>query len=87
MPVTGAKGGKHMKKKIKYTDEPMNFKIIDDFLPSPEKLAEKDQNVKVTLTLSKDSVDFFKEWANKQHGHYQTMIRKVLDHYVAHYQH
>jgi predicted DNA binding CopG/RHH family protein len=64
----------------------MKFEVVKDFLPHPEKLVLKDEGVKVTLTLSKESVDFFKEWAAKQHGHYQAMIRKVIDHYVAHYQ-
>lgn len=75
-----------MKKKIKYTDEPMKFEIIDDFLPPPEKLALKEENVKVTLTLSKTSLEFFKKYAKRMHGHYQTMIRTVIDRYVAHYQ-
>ena len=43
-----------MKKKIKYTDEPMgNVKVISDFLPSPEELVLKDETVKVTIALSK----------------------------------
>ena len=75
-----------MKKRIKYSDEPMNFEIIDDFLPPPEKLALKEEKVKVTIDLSKSSVEFFKQWASKQHNHYQTMIRRILDNYVAHYQ-
>ena len=29
----------HMKRKTKYTDEPIKFKIIEDFLPSPTELA------------------------------------------------
>lgn len=74
-----------MKNKIEYTNKPMEFKILDDFLPSPEKLALKEENVKVTITLSKPSVDFFKKWAKKQHGHYQGMIRRILDYYVAQY--
>ena len=64
----------------------MNFEIINDFLPPPEKLALKDENAKVTITLSKSSVECFKQWAEKQDSHYQTMIRRVLDYYVAHYQ-
>lgn len=75
-----------MKKKIKYTNEPMKFEVIEDFLPPPEKLALKEENVKVTLTLSKTSLEFFKKYAQKMHGHYQTMIRKIIDNYVAHYQ-
>jgi hypothetical protein len=30
-----------MKKLTKYTDEPMKFKIVKDFLPQPEKLVFK----------------------------------------------
>ncbi len=74
-----------MKKRIKYTDEPIHFKVIDDFLPPPEKLIFKEEKVKVTITLSKESVDFFKEYAKKQHSPYQKMIRRVLDYYVTHY--
>ena len=74
-----------MKKQIKYTDEPINLEVIDDFLPPPEKLALREENLKVTISLSKASIDFFKKCAKKQHSHYQTMIRKVLDYYVAHY--
>jgi predicted DNA binding CopG/RHH family protein len=74
------------KKKIKYTDEPIGkIKIIDDFLPSPEKLAMKEESIKVTLTLSKKSIDFFKEEANMHRAQYQKMIRVLLDKYVNHY--
>ncbi len=55
-----------MKRKIKYTDEPIGkVKVITDFLPSPEELALKDETVKVTISLSKTSVDFFKKEAKK----------------------
>lgn len=47
-----------MKKKIVYTDEPMgDFEVVADFLPSPAELAFKEDGVKVTLALSKRSVD------------------------------
>jgi predicted DNA binding CopG/RHH family protein len=82
----GEKERWHMKKKTKYTDEPMDLKIIDDFLPSPDRLALKEENIRITITLSKASIEFFKKYARKTHGHYQAMIRRVLDHYVAHYQ-
>ena len=72
-----------MKKKIKYTDEPMkNVKVITDFLPSPEDLVLKEETVKITISLSKTSVDFFKEVANKNSTQYQKMIRRLLDEYV-----
>ncbi len=74
-----------MKKKINYTDEPMGrVKVIPDFLPSPEELALKDETVKVTISLSKTSVDFFKKEARKYDTHYQKMIRRLLDEYAAH---
>lgn len=74
------------KKKIKYTDEPLGeIRIVDDFLPSPENLAFKESNVKVTITLSKASVDFFKNEAKKHHTQYQKMIRRLLDVYTEHH--
>ena len=76
-----------MKTNIKYTDEPLGeIKIIDDFLPPPDKLAFKEDNVKVTITLSKGSVDFFKKEAKKHHVQYQKMIRRLLDLYAVHHQ-
>lgn len=74
-----------MKEKIEYTDEPMGkVKVVSDFLPSPEELALKDETVKVTITLSKGSVEFFKKEAKKHNTHYQKMIRRLLDEYTAH---
>ena len=73
-----------MKKKIKYTDEAIgDLRVIDDFLPSPEELAFKEDNVKVTIALSKASVEFFKREAKKHHTQYQKMIRRLVDFYVA----
>ena len=75
-----------MKAKIKYTDEPLGeLRIVDDFLPSPEDLLFKEENVKITITLSKNSVDFFKNEAKKHNTQYQKMIRKLLDLYAAHH--
>jgi predicted DNA binding CopG/RHH family protein len=76
-----------MKKKIKYTDEPLgDVRVIDDFLPSPSELAFNEDQIKVTIGLSKTSVDFFKKQAKKHHTQYQKMIRRLLDLYVAHQQ-
>jgi hypothetical protein len=72
-----------MSGKIKYTDEPIgNPKVVRDFLPSPEELAFREQDVKITITLSKKSVDFFKAEAAKTDSQYQRMIRRLLDAYV-----
>jgi predicted DNA binding CopG/RHH family protein len=80
----GERGKIYMKKRIKYTDEPMeNIKITKDFLPSPEELIFKDQTVKVTISLSKSSVDYFKQIAKSYNTQYQKMIRRLLDEYVS----
>lgn len=74
------------KKIIKYTDEPIdNIKIVEDFLPSPDNLIPRDETVKVTLSLTKESVDFFKEEAKAHHTQYQKMIRALLDQYSEHF--
>jgi predicted DNA binding CopG/RHH family protein len=56
--------------------------VVADFLPSPAELAFKEDGVKVTLALSKSSVDFFKSEASKHQTQYQRMIRRLLDSYV-----
>lgn len=74
------------KSKVKYTDEPIGkIRIVDDFLPSPKELVMKEETVKITISLTKSSIDFFKEEANKHHTHYQTMIRALIDQYTSHY--
>lgn len=75
-----------MKTKIKYAEEPMGeLKVIKDFLPSPEQLVLKEENIKVTIALKKSSVDFFKNEAKKHHTSYQKMIRQLIDLYVSHH--
>ena len=59
-------------------------KVINDFLPSPEELALKEETVKVTISLSRASVDFFKNEAKKYNTQYQKMIRRLLDEYTTH---
>lgn len=76
-----------MKKRVKYTDEPLgDLKVVEDFLPPPEALAFREESVKVTLSLSKKSVEFFKQEAHKHHTPYQKMIRRLLDHYAVRHQ-
>lgn len=74
---------RYMKKQIKYTNEPIEAKVINDFLPSPEELSLNEKKTKITLTLTAKSVDFFKENAKKQGASYQGMIRRLIDYYVA----
>jgi len=75
-----------MSAKIKYTDEPMGKPmVVPDFLPSPGDLVFREDGVKITLALSKRSVDFFKREAEKHNTQYQRMIRRLLDAYAEHY--
>jgi hypothetical protein len=75
-----------MTAKIKYTHEPLGApRVIPDFLPAPEDLVFKDDGVKVTLALSRRSVEFFKREAAKRHTQYQRMIRRLLDAYAEHH--
>ncbi len=72
-----------MRSKIRYTNEPIDkIEIVADFLPSPQELAFREEGTKITLALSKKSVDFFKSEATKHHTQYQRMIRRLLDSYV-----
>lgn len=76
-----------MRTKIKYTDEPMGEpKIVRDFLPAPKQLALKEEKVKITISFSKSSIDFFKREAKRNRTSYQKMIRRVIDLYASHYQ-
>jgi predicted DNA binding CopG/RHH family protein len=75
-----------MKKKIKYTNEKIgNVKVVKDFLPSPDELVFKDDSLKVTLNLSRSSVEFFKKIADKNGSKYQKIIRNLLDSYTDYY--
>lgn len=73
-----------MKKKIKYNDEKIGkVEVVKDFLPKPEELVFKEDTVKVTLNLSKASIEFFKEVAKKHGSQYQKVIRNLLDRYTS----
>ena len=85
--VIGEKEGRLMKSKTKYAEEPMgDLKVVKDFLPPPDQLVLKEDNVKITISLKKSSIAFFKEQAKNQKTSYQKMIREVLDWYASHYQ-
>ena len=74
------------KGKVKYTDGPIgDVKVIKDFLPPPEELVYKEENVKVTINLKRSSVDFFKRVARGHRSRYQRVIRSLLDSYASAY--
>ena len=86
MRAIGLEAGKFMKRTPKYTNEPLGrLEVVDDFLPPPDQLVLKDDGVKVTLLLSKRSVDFFKTHAARSKVPYQKMIRSLLDGYARQY--
>ena len=75
-----------MSKRIEYTDEPLGkLRVIPDFLPGPDELAFREEGVKITLALSKRSVDFFKREAARTGTQYQRMIRRLVDAYAERY--
>ena len=75
-----------MSKHVRYKDEPLGrLKVVPDFLPRPEDLVFRDEGIKVTIALSKRSVEFFKAEAQKHNTQYQRMIRRLLDAYAEHH--
>jgi len=73
----------YMKKPIKYTNEPLGrLSVVEDFLPPPSELVFREETEKVTIALSKRSVDFFKREARLNGTQYQRMIRALLDRYA-----
>ena len=72
-----------MTRNRKYSSEPFGrVEVIEDFLPPPEQLVLRDDGVKITISLSKRSVDFFKRHAARSKVPYQKMIRSLLDTYA-----
>lgn len=85
--IFGAVGRECMKRKVKYQNEPLGrMEVVSDFLPAPDQLVLRDDGVKVTIALSKRSVEFFKRHAAKSKVPYQRMIRTLLDGYVKHHE-
>lgn len=75
-----------MSKNVRYTNEPLGkLQVVPDFLPRPEDLVFRDEGVKVTIALSRRSVDFFKTEARRHNTQYQRMIRRLLDAYAEHH--
>jgi predicted DNA binding CopG/RHH family protein len=58
---------------------------IKDFLPPPSELAMPEETKKVTISLKKSSINFFKHQAALYHTKYQKMIRQLLDTYAMQY--
>jgi len=63
------------------------LKQIKDFLPPPHQLTFPEETVKVTISLTKESLSFFKKEAARNKIKYQRMIRAVVDRYAKAYGH
>jgi len=75
-----------MSKRIRYSDEALGkLQVVPDFLPDPEQLAFREEGIKVTLALSRKSVEFFKDEAARRGTQYQRMIRRLVDAYAQKY--
>jgi len=81
--VIGGREKIYMKNKIKYSNKPIEARLISDFLPRPENLILNEKKKRVTLTLTQNSLDFFKSAAKKHKASYQAMIRRLIDYYVV----
>lgn len=58
---------------------------VKNFLPPPDQLVFPDETVKVTLSLTKSSLEFFKRQAARHNTKYQKMIRELVDRYAEKY--
>lgn len=75
-----------MKRKKISSDMPIGkLKRISDLLPPPSDLAISEETRKITLSIKKSSINFFKREANRYHTKYQRMIRELLDRYAEQY--
>lgn len=86
MQDIGERGDGIMKKKTFNQDMPIGKLVrVKDFLPPPDKLAVAEETTKVTISLRKSSIKFFKRQAERYHTKYQRMIRDLLDRYAMQY--
>jgi hypothetical protein len=76
-----------MKRKVRYGDESLGrLEMVSDFVPPPDQLVLRDDGVKITISLSKRSGEFFKRHAARSKVPYQKMIRSLLDGYAKHHE-
>lgn len=71
-----------MKKRIRYTNEPIECTIIPDFLPPPEKLRLRLKKVKVTVEVDAPTERLFRDQAGSKDAS-RRMMGKLLDLYAA----
>ena len=73
-----------MKKRIKYTDEPMEGgPPIKDFLPPPKEMSKWIRRPTVTLDVEASTIDAFRKIAGDKPGEYPKIMGAVLNLYAA----
>jgi hypothetical protein len=72
-----------MSKRIKYTDEPMEMAVIEDFLPPPEELRLRLRKVKVMVEVGAPTVAAFRKKAGGKGDAYRRMMGELLDVYAT----
>ncbi len=72
------------KEMAEYTDEPMEIGKVVEVLPSPAELARMARTERATLTLTKATLDYFREEAKRERVPYNLLIRNALDEYIRH---
>jgi hypothetical protein len=85
----GGQEKENMKKQIKYTEAPPELREsikrsirVPDFLPSPEILASKSKTTKITLELTQENADYFKQEAQRQYLTYPRLIERLVNAYA-----
>jgi predicted DNA binding CopG/RHH family protein len=77
---TGEKVKNIMSKQTDYTDEPLEIgEQVKDFLPPPSELVKRKGTVKVTLELTQESVNFFKQQAKQENMPYERILRELIE--------
>ena len=73
-----------MNNETEYSDEPMEIGREVKILPNAAELANMARTERATLTLTKTTLDFFRQQAKKEHVSYNVLIRNALDEYIKH---
>ena len=74
-----------MKKKIHYTDEPVEFgPRIDDLLPPPEQMRNWGARVTVKLEVDSETLEYFRELAGSESPAATAgLMSRLLSHYAT----
>lgn len=78
-----------MSEQTNYTDEPLQIgERVKDFLPPPSELVKREKTVKVTIELTQESIDIFKQLARQEKIPYELILQRLIDTYAKqHLQH